>query len=391
MACRDRIKQYFSSIQLPAFSNIFKEIRFVSKYFFRFGSDNDFILRIAPLHDKKQDLYRNYFPPPLYGVPPDKLTGIEGETYAKYGLFLWPDSLYKDINRYTLLLLATLIPFIVLFLSGCSFESDNRLYYAIGLLSFLVVCTKVVFILLAKRSPPVLNKVWPMWPESQYSRFLTVPHLSDLDPQDEGKKAQKYWRPDETTPLSHQPAYYAKGKNSLQEVILHLSVFDFLFYSKDEISKGDKAKKSLKKHGWFYLLSPAIISYALLMIAFWVSTAFYPSSLGTGGTSTEIPVLFRLPFFYVPLVVSWSVLTFLMIMKQMRFLERLQNEVREGYYNAHLELIPQQILNVISDIPRDEQISKGIEEVGKMLRFVQAGALASYLMMLEIFASGFSV
>lgn len=381
----------------------------VRRYYCRFGSNNDFILRVAPLRDKTQSYYRNYFPPPLYGTPPHKMASLskeEKEYYKKekYGLFLWPDYLYKDINYYTWLLLAAVLPFVFLYwYSDKTSQIYNMVYGATLLLLVLMVSLRIVFILFALFSPSVLNKVWPLWPESQYHRFLTVPHFTDIARKDHKDRKDKkhthnpYWKPDKSSPLSHQPMYYRKGKNTLQEVMLHLAIFDFLFHQKNEIGKDEAATKSLKLRGWFYLLSPAVITYFLLLICFFISVYFYPNQLHDlcclkdKCTITQIPALFRLPYFYTLLIIAWSLLTFKMIMRQMRFLERLRKEVREGYYDVHLELIPQQILNVVSDIPSDKQISHGIGEMEKVLRFIQAGALASFFILLEIFSSAFSV
>ena len=68
----------------------------------------------------------------------------------------------------------------------------------------------------------------------------------------------------------------------------------------------------------------------------------------------------------------------------------MQKEIREGYYNTHLHLIPQQILSVLAKIPSDTQISQGIKQVESMLRLVQAAALVTFFILIEIFSSGFS-
>ena len=413
---KEKSKSFFSSIRPYFFAaqQNYKELHeWNKKNPKRHGSSSDFILKIAPLNEKKHDAYRNYFPPPHYGIPPGKsgeLTEDHSKDHAKYGLFLWPDRLYVNIRNYFVLLLFTLLPFICLAIE-CGWQ------YLLVAVVLLVVALSIknIFTLYARKSPPVLSNIWALWTESQYNRFLNVPHLSELASKDEEKGKeyfpdQTYWKPDDSGPLSYQPSYYAKGKKTLQEVMLQLALFNYLFSSDNDTKRKDKApltekittdeknnavstckadkqvnqdSNSLRLEGWFYLLTPAIISYVLLFIAFFISTAFYPPSV------KSIPTLFRLPFFYVPLVLFWSYLTFKMILRQMRFLEKLQKEVREGYYDAHLDLIPQQLLTVISHIPNDKQIRKGMNEVAAMLRWVQAGALATFLIVLEIFASGF--
>ena len=397
--CWQRIKSAFSVILnfLLSFDEKLFDflyiVKLLFKYLCRFGSKNDFILRVAPLRDKSKDYYRNYFPPPLYGVPPNKKKP-EGEDYKKYGLFLWPDYLYVDVRYYFFLLILTVLPFIYLFEYTGQASSTKHICYAVALLLIIAIVLCIAFILVALYSPPVLTKIWSLWPETQYQRFLTVPHLTDLHRADKNKKkTTQYWQPDNSLSLSHQPMEYRKGKNTLQEVILSLAIFDFLFHSKNDIGEDEAARKSLKMMGWFYLFSPAILSYFLLMLAFFVSAYFYPANLSQfcqGCHVNDIPALLKLPYFYIPLVIIWSGLTFKMIIRQMNFLQSLQKDVREGRYDVHLELIPQQILNVVSNIPSDKQISKGIEKMETILRFVQAGALATFFMMLEIFASAFN-
>jgi len=408
MACRNRLNVYVSSILLKLV-RIGTYIKLLWKYFWRFGTDNNFILRIAPLRDKTHDSYRNYFPPPCYGFPYGKTTqkiDDPPERYQKYGLFLWPDRLYQDISYFSILLFATLFPFISLIYCEVNNQKNYKFYIAIAILITIAALVKIIFITTANKTLPVLHKIWVLWPESHYSRFLTVPHVLDISHHDKDKEKNKYWHPDKSKiPLSHQPEFYEKGKNTLQEVILHLAIFDHLFYYKKynkliknknismeskEINnkrQENKYKNSLKVKGWIYLFSPAIISYLLLLFSFFVSSLFYPSSKEE---IEQIPVLLRYPFWYAPLIIIWFALTANMIFKQISFLENLLEDVRDGYYNAHLNLIPQQILKVVNNIPSDKQISKGIEQVESILRWTQTAALVTFFILLEIFSSGFS-
>lgn len=371
--------------------------KFIWKYRCRLGSDRDFVLRVAPLRDKKHSSYRNYFPPPLYGIPPGRSSGVDGdypENYGKYGLFLWPDKLYLDVSRYKWLLFLTLLPFVFLVASSCvtsdiSISKSNCSFYilAIFLLSMFALSMKWFFILLFRYAEPVLSEIWSLWPESQYERFLTVPHFSELDRKDyQSKKTvrRKYWRPDIKSPLKYQPEYYGKGKKTLQEVMLHFSAFNYLFHRK---KKKNYSNNSLKMRGWIFLFSPIWISYLLILAAFFVSSLFYPTKLPD---YQGIFSIIKFPYFYVFLIIIWSALTLRLIMRQIRYLENLNREIKEGYYEDHLDLIPQQILNVVDNIPRSRQIHKGIERVESAVRLVQAGALVTFLMIIEIFTSAYN-
>lgn len=379
--------------------SFFYSLKSVWKYRRRLNSESDFVLRVAPLKNKKNSSYRNYFPPPLYGIPPGR--SVEGDNsnpseYGKYGLFLWPDDLYRDVKRYTWLLLLTIVPFVFLAFYEylCCPESllENRVYYYVLNISILLIITismKWIFILLFRSSKPVLSQIWRLWPESQYERFSTVPHFTDLAQCDIGKKTNKYWKPDEDSPLKYQPEYYGKEKQSIQEVMLHFSVFDYLFKKK---KKGIVyIHNSLKMRGWLFLFSPIWISYLLLLISFFFTSFTYISNFSIiSKLPPDIPVLVVFPYFYVPLIIIWFSITFNLIIKQIDFLEQLNEDISNGYYEAYLELVPQQILRVVEKLPKTKQIRKGIERVESIVRVVQAGALVSFLMIIEIFSSAYS-
>lgn len=414
MTCRKKFYQWIvlKLIRLKSIITLIPESSFfVISNICRFGTDNDLILKVAPLRDTKVEAHRNYFPLPGYGVPPGKKKKYEDEQHNKYGLFLWPDRLYKDVWKYVFLILCTLIPFITLKIKSADQYTWSIMVACIFLI-IIAFAMLVIFILYARTSPPVLSDIWQMWPESQYSRFLNVPHLSELTKSDDGKKGEqfwhRYWCPDTQTSLQHQPSYYRVDKNTLQEVILHLSMFNFLFVKCDaaDIKKEEAEKplsqssvgtflgildykssslyRGLERRNWYYLFSPAVISYFLLIISLFISTYFYPDNLD----AQPAPIL-QIPYFYIVLIVIWSVMTLRMVLRQIDFLEKLQKDVRDGYYDSHLSLVPQQILKVISQIPDDTQISEGIKQVTKVLQYVQAGALLTFLAMLEIFSQAY--
>ena len=305
MACRKRfIKWAVSKLILSIIKKTSDSLLFIIRNFYRFGTGNDFILKVAPLRDRDSKEYRNYFPMPGYGIPVGKKKPHNDEAHDKYGLFLWPDRLYQDVWRYVLLILCTLIPFVFLKLSSYKLNEGIFLVACI-VLPCIALLMLVIFILYLRTSPPVLSEIWAIWPESQYGRFLNVPHLSELTYSDKKKADKKYWHkywhPDEKTSLKFQPSYYRADKNTLQEVLLHLSMFNFLFEkcgtknidSKEKNKKLNKIKvgelvnvleeksinsyRVLKREGWFYLFCPAVISYLLLIVSLFISVSLYPT------------------------------------------------------------------------------------------------------------------
>ena len=207
-----RLFAYFSSF----FSKILQQGTYIRRTYFHFGTGNDFILRIAPLRDKDHDSYRNYFPPPCYGFPYGKTSyTLEDppENYQKYGLFLWPDRLYQNAFHFFLLLIATVVPFTSLLCCRSNCEQNTQFYWAITILIFIAALVKIIFIFIAtKKNLPVLHQIWALWPESHYSRFLTVPHLSHIARQDKNRNINKYWNPDINSPLISPAILLCKRK-----------------------------------------------------------------------------------------------------------------------------------------------------------------------------------
>ena len=237
--------------------------------------------------------------------------------------------------------------------------------------------------------PPVLFKTWSKWPESQYGLFLNVPHKVDLTLQDYNKKRNKYWDPDTATPASQQALHYAQDRHSLQEVILNLALFDFLFRKKSEIVK-EGAKNSLyssvKMDNWLrYFLSPVWISYGLLLLMLFGFLFILPKDINE---CSDWGMLFNYPNNFSLAVIIWFLISYAFIQGRIKHLEVLYTRIHKGYYHSHLELVPQQILNDISQIPSQEQLSEAIEKMQTLLNYILIGALPSFLLLLEIFSNG---
>ena len=87
--------------------------------------------------------------------------------------------------------------------------------------------------------PPVLNNVWPLWPEPSYRLLQSVPHKVTLSSKDEGLQSDSlYWSPREKrsqVPLFRQPQEYAQETPTLQNVLLDFAIFELFFFSKPKI------------------------------------------------------------------------------------------------------------------------------------------------------------
>ena len=364
----------------------------LSKYVY-FFSKNDFVLRVAPLSNPYITLSgfvsnrvwgaqsrKLYFPPPGYGIPPRKADFRNPSPHAQYGLFLWPGKLTRDFFIFMLIVNGfVVLPFIF---SKFPLVSSHPMLFILG----LAFVSGLLFRGLFKIIPPVLSQIWQEWPESQYEHFLTVPHRVELKWSDKSKEKNRdgiYWRPDEATPMRHQSSSYAAGMNTLQEVMLHLAIFDFFFHKK-EVGETEQFK-SIKTKNWIlYLLAPVWITYGILLFFLLIYQIKLPTF------SLNLPTIVQYPYNFLWATVSWFFLSSFFIISKINILKRQEKAVIKGFYNAHLALIPQQILKAITQIPDEKQIRDGIDKLATLLRTIQTVGLVSLFMIIEIFSSPYS-
>jgi hypothetical protein len=390
-------------------------------------SDNDFVLRIAPLK-KDHEGYKDYFPPPGYGIPPGrnyknnvtkKLEDIN--SYEKYGLFLWPGSLYGAFIKQTLWIQFLVPSMFVSYLIAetCIGYLGGGLIY-LGIYFFIILMGVFLLNWIFSQSPPVLSSIWSRWPYTQYEKFLSVPHctvlhVKDRNPDHEPDKNHPYWNPDKPVKYFHESAYFAKGTRTLQEVILHLAIFDFLFNKSssesnsqvlrfdkegekknkvrivaDDITFGPSGNQLIKSGHWLvYLFSPVLINYILLLFSFFVFAAIMPP-FDFAKQGIEGRILFQFPFALALPLFIWLYFSMRRIDEVKNYLRRIHREIEEEYYDGHLDLVPPPILNALENIPKGNHIQEGISEMDKLQQVIQAGALIAFLALLEIFSSAVS-
>lgn len=398
------------------------------KNFFRWvRAEDDFVLRVAPLHDTKSKAYRDYHPPPGYGVPAGKEGGLSDEdtNFSKYGLFLWPGEIARRSFR-SVFFTHLFTPFVFILTFGWFPEewtlfSSIFFFLAYFFSIFLIALTALFYLNWSfSKSPTVLSSIWADWPESQYSKFLNVPYLSILSWKDIGKyeaicrkskdqepdkqkRLKLYWKPDKPIPIKYQSAYYAKGTRTLQEVLMHLAVFDFLFKSKMHVNNQRKAStvnheldensnefwkssyQYLLKPTTNYLFKPILINYFTVLGFFLLFSLCVPPSNLIG----EFGLLLHYPFFFTVPVLFWLWFSIKHAREQKAFLIHLYDDIRSNYFNAHLELVPQQILNLLNTLPDEDHVKAGVNNIDNIQRLILTVGIVSFFGLMEIFSSGF--
>ena len=295
------------------------------------------------------------------------------------------------------LLIGLLIGFLFSLYLSASYE-DNRYYFLSWLLSvmiFLLIFRRVFF-----RTPPLINNVWKRWPITQYKLFLNVPHHVALSWKDQlidrrkiinDNALSRYWRRDDNTSFFQQSTSYAKNQKTLQEVMLHLALFDFLFHPKEQKSKKNKKGKakeqsrfsSLKFKNWLFLLSPVWLSLIMLLLSLTLMALFPKNTFCSlsGGIISNYPT----NFIWAALV--WLIISFFFMSRWLMELNKLNNDIHKGYFNTHLKLVPQQILGAMTEIPDPSQVREAISTLQRILNITMATLFTAILVILEILSN----
>lgn len=313
-----------------------------------------------------------------------------------YGLLIFKRALKHNLLELALKLFLYLIiiSFVLMLFYVSGWYQQSRHYLA-ALLS-LILLSLIVFQSTCRKVSPVLNKVWKLWPESQYFLFLNVPHRVNLTWKDRSidrsiiigdNDLSKYWRCDENTALFQQSTYYAKGQKTLQEVLLHLALFDFLFHKK--VNKSPKKQgiatqfSALKLDNWWFVFSPVWISFVMLLISITAISLFCTQTL-----YTDIKIIISgYPFNFIWAVAAWAIISYLYVSRWLSELERLNVDIRKGYFDQHLKLVPQQILGAMTEIPDSSQIQEAIATLKKVVNVALITLSSMMFMILEILSS----
>jgi len=370
-------------------------------------SDSDFLLRIGALSKyQSKKVPKSTYSPPGYGLPPGRLEEEElspPKKQSRYGLFLFPGRISKWFLRISLSL-----PFLIF--SPFLIHEANKYCYGIyfyvpAIMIYWALSLGIYYWAYYKRMSPVLSKAWEKWPPAAYHLFLSVPHKITLEKQDKNKDEFLYWQPDVHSNMSRQTTVFAKNTQSLQEVILNFSIFEFFFQrpekktqSKIEMLKNESDKQQddqetdvINGRNWFsYFFTPIWVSYALILFFLFFMTALPVKALDQHSNQAHSWfVLANLPYNFLPVIVIWFVFSLFYIQHIISGLEDLHNKVREGVFDSHLERVPQAILQELANIPKEQHINEGIQYIKRAMGWLSSIALLGFLGLLEVLSQGY--
>jgi hypothetical protein len=425
---------------------------------------------------KKDSLIKNT-PPPGYGVPSgyqDLIRSHNHQTKDEYGLYLRPGRINIAIIFLTIWLsIIIFTPFI---------NEYSNPTYPLMVITYCCIAWIAYHFLFNTFMPVSLTQVWEKWPIPAYELFLSVPHeviISSNDHLIEKKGSKKeersldlyqppkhyiFWRPDKKTPMWRQSTESTPDMHTLQDLILNLAVFEFLFrkntprtikmeLSEENNEKNKKllpdaltltlSKESLREYNWyFFLFSPIVINLILILLSIFLFASLNGQNINDAAHSSQLTGItpknthnkkeelkietgendtlssnqvarieltdtktkkelevevearknasFRLithfPYNFVIAVLSWFLFTIYYVHWVLSTLTDLSRKIHQGYFNAQLDLIPQQILDELSYIPKQEQIDQGIFYVKKFLSWSSGIVFLGLMAMFEIFS-----
>ena len=83
-------------------------------------------------------------------------------------------------------------------------------------------------------------------------------------------------------------------------------------------------------------------------------------------------------------IIIWIISTSFFIHLRLGRLTDLRNKIQCGYFEQHEDLVPQQVLNRLADIPTEKQISNVIKKAGVFYKFLVFGAFVNFLLIFDI-------
>lgn len=385
---------------------------------------------------KKKPIAEN-FPPPGYGIPLGYEHFVKAHNYQpknEYGLYLYPGRI-----NLAMISLSLWLSFLVCAPFINEYESSHPTY-PLMILFYLLLAWLSYSLLFKKIMPASLTNVWEKWPIPAYELFLSVPHKVTISSNDclteinthkhklslleryQVPKEYIFWRPDKKTPMWRQSTENSPDMHTLQDLILNLAVFEFLFHKNTsktikpemhaqedkEIAPPSLLKKikpdeeSLREYHWyFFLFSPIMINLVLILLGIFLFSflegsaidgdtvipsidKINPSSEENGNKITKFTLITNFPYNFVIAVLSWFLFTIYYVHWILSTLTDLSKKIRHGYFNAQLDLIPQQILNELSYIPTQQQVDRGIGYVKNILSWSSGIVFLGLMAVLEI-------
>ena len=405
---------------VPFFQLILDKLTSYSKTFFSFISypfliKTDFILRITPqrknffLFFKKS--YQPNHPPPGYGIPYNKQSKFKkSDLPENYNMVLSPGGLNKwYFGMTTGISCIVFLPISIYWY--CYTQKNNispNISYACAIyaVSFASIFLPICFYTLFARGKSVLGDTWAGWPKPCNHMLASVPHKVSIYRKDQTNKKLKqypaYWNPNIQTTLFRQPKQYAPDSPTLQGVLLNFAIFEVFF---NKTSKTKKKSPSPKISNTFnikmwakYWMAPVWSSYLLLavgMITYFILTKSMDiphtddlifkldSHILTPHDSKPNDFLLNGGTFAIGIII-WIISTSFFIHLRLGRLTDLRNKIQCGYFEQHEDLVPQQVLNRLADIPTEKQISNVIKKAGVFYKFLVFGAFVNFLLIFDI-------
>ncbi len=382
-------------------------------------SNSDFLLCIRPLSKYPKKIYNSHYSPPGYGIPP----GSTQQAHCfhpkhLYGLFLFPGKIVQWF-----FLFAAILPFFVFvpFLFSSSSQSPSLTTYSIYIGAFWLLSYLFYIVLYRVRMSPVLSNAWEKWPTSAYHLFLSVPHHVSIKEKkwDKNEDEYLYWHPDIQGNMFRQTTEFAPNTQSLQEVILDFAIFEFFFQrpdkeeakekneqadkENDEKARFERHEKAINEKNWYlYLFSPIWLNYILILFFLMVMTYYSIDVSDLAKTCVELNCTSAqvsnqnywrpstvLPYSFMPVILIWFALSLWYTRSILNGLEQLHKKVRQGAFNTHLDLVPQQILNELANIPSSEQVNAGMQNIKKLISVISGIALIGFLGLLEVLSQAY--
>jgi len=387
-----------------------------------YNSKTDFILQISPetsfikriFFSKKR---KPHYPPPGYGVPPNKAFKLKKEVFPdKYQMTMIPGGLtFWIFLMLVVLSLVALLPLSFVLVE----ESRSQLLLA-AVFFIVVICLSfaayyLIYILMAR---PVLSDIWAIWPEPCNHMLRSVPHKVKLSRGDKNtpklKKYPIYWSPKSSTSFVRQPREYAPNIPTLQAVLLNFSLFELFFYKKPT---SNEYSNVLNVRNWvFYWMFPVWGSYLFLSLFmifyFWIEKtgsndiAKYALELANlansnlvegldldqlreniknGSSPWGVHTFWEKGGSFVIAICLWMIGTAWFIHSRLAKMIEMKDKVSSGYFRRYEELVPQQVLQRLTEIPKEQQIASIIEKQRIIFNFLLFGAFVNYLLVLDAF------
>ena len=365
-------------------------------------SKHNFLLRIAPnSRYKHKEHDQSYYPPPGYGIPPGSLSHNNSFTpQHSYALFLFPGNILFSFLWYSIIL--PFFIFIPVYRTQISlpFFDFGISAYAVFICVYWLFSYLFYLLLYHHFMPPVLSSVWEKWPVPANHLFLSVPHHVCVREKWTKEDEDIYWQPDVQNDMRRQTSEFAPDTQSLQEILLNFAVFEFFFErpsseatTLDNRHKLISYENIIKEKSWYYyLFTPIWLNFLMITVSLLILVllpVYLPDKSPCDMTAKDWIPIANLPYNFIPVIIIWFILSLSYMSKMITSLDHMHKKIRKGFFNAHLEYVPQAILQELSNIPEPEHIDEGMKYIKRILGWISSIALIGFFAILEVLSQAY--